>query len=328
MSDSSHVGVARRHAVALAEAAGFGATETGRVALVATELANNLVNHGGGGRLFLQLVANGEAPEIEVLSVDKGPGMNVQESLRDGFSSGGTAGQGLGAIKRLSVDFEIYSRPGAGTVTMARVVGTLDRLQTTTRSRWRWGSLTTPAPGEIAIGDKWALRTHGNDLYAMVADGLGHGPMACEAAEAATREFEDGGFGEIELFMGKAHSALRSTRGAAVAAARCPGASDAMEYLSVGNIAATIIARDGSMKRLMSHNGTVGAEMRSTKTLSYPWRAGDRLVMHSDGLTARWSLAEYPQITDYHPAILAALLFRDHVRGRDDATILVLERPN
>lgn len=325
--DASHVGVARRHAVSLAESADFAETECGQVALIATELANNLVRHAGGGRLLMQVVQNGEAKEIELLSIDNGPGMNVEECLRDGFSSGGTAGQGLGAIKRQSREFEIYSRPGRGCVVLSRVQGTFDRLQPPTLSRWRWGTITVAAPGETAIGDTWRLMPGGDDMCAMMADGLGHGPLASEASEAAAGVLESESFGSLESFFTRAHGVLRSTRGAAVAAAVCPVATDSLRFASVGNISASTMSRDGSSRHLMSHNGTVGAEMRPVKTLKYDWRAGDRLIMHSDGLTTRWSFKDYPDLMEYHPAILCALLFRDHVRGKDDATVLVLERP-
>lgn len=99
-----------------------------------------------------------------------------------------------------------------------------------------------------------------------------------------------------------------------------------MEFTGVGNISASVVSRNGASRGLMSHNGTVGAQMRPVKLLKYDWEAGDRLVMHSDGLSARWSFKDYGDLLEYHPAILSAVLFRDHVRGKDDATVLVLER--
>ncbi|MGV3708556.1 MAG: ATP-binding SpoIIE family protein phosphatase [Gemmatimonas sp.] len=323
----SDIGVARRNAVALAINAGFGETEAGRVALVATELATNLVRHANGGELLLQTVQNGDTREVELLSIDRGPGMNIGNTLRDGFSSGGTAGQGLGAIQRLSEEFDVYSHPGLGCVVLARVSDRIDFTHPPVRSPWRWGTVTVAAPGEIVIGDTWRIKTSGDDMSVLVADGLGHGPLAHAASEKAAEVFEGSAFGSLSAFFTRAHSELRSTRGAAVAVATCPMASNAMDFAGVGNIAGFIVNRAGKSKGLMSHNGTVGAEMRSANSLAYEWMAGDRLVMHSDGLTSRWSFREYPEVLEHHPAILAALLYRDHLRGRDDATVLVLERP-
>lgn len=329
VTDASSVGSVRRQAVALSQRAEFGETETGRVALVATELATNLVRHAGGGRLMLQVI---NETMVEVLSIDSGPGMNVEQALRDGYSSGGTAGQGLGAVRRLSAEFDVYSQPGKGCVVLSRVApkGSLQDQSVFTHSaegeRWRWGAITTPAPGEEAIGDTWRLRSEGNDMSLLVADGLGHGPLAAEASGAAARVFENEGFNAIAGYFTKSHATLRSTRGAAVAVAVCPGEGSQMSYCSVGNVAASILTRGGEHRRLMSHNGTVGAEMRAAKVLSYDWAAGDRLVAHSDGLTTRWTLKEYPDLMLFHPAIVAAVLYRDQLRGRDDATIVVLER--
>ncbi|MEO7359341.1 MAG: ATP-binding protein [Gemmatimonadaceae bacterium] len=324
--EASQVGGLRRQAAALATEAGFGDAETGRVSLIATELANNLVLHAGHGRVLLQLIQNGETRELELLSIDSGPGMNVPASLRDGYSSAGTAGQGLGAISRASDEFEAYSQIDKGTVIMSRVRIASDRLQPPTQSLWRWGAINAAAPGETAIGDTWLLRPNNADMCVMMADGLGHGPLAAEAAHAAAGVFENETFGSLSTFYTRAHALLRSTRGAAIATALCPGAQNTLEFAGVGNISSSIMTRAGTSKHLMSHNGTVGAEMRPVKTLAYDWRAGDRIIMHSDGLTTRWSFKDYPEIMDYHPAIHAALLFRDHVRGKDDATVLVLER--
>ena len=326
VGDASQVGDVRRQAAAMAASAGFGATDTGRVSLIATELANNLVLHAGGGRILSQVIQNGESQDIELLSIDSGPGMMVQESMRDGYSSVGTAGEGLGAIKRASDEFEAYSQQGSGTVIMSRVRPAPDRHQPTAATPWKWGVINVPIKGETAIGDTWRLRANGPDMCVMVADGLGHGPLAMAASQAAAGVFEAEAFGSLATFYARAHNTLRSTRGAAIATALCPGTGDTLEFAGVGNISASVASRGGVSKHLMSHNGTVGAEMRPVRTLPYNWQAGDRIIMHSDGLTTRWSIKDYPGIMDYHPAILSALLFRDHIRGRDDATVLVLER--
>lgn len=324
--ESSHVGQVRRQSAVLSRSAGLDETEAGRVALIATELANNLVQHAGGGRLLLQIFPKDDGKEVELLSIDSGPGMNVEQSLRDGHSTGGTAGQGLGAVTRASDDFEIYSRPGKGTVMMSRVRTAADRTQPMPQVKWKWGAISTPAPGETAIGDTWRLIPNGDDMCIMVADGLGHGPLAAEASQSAASVLESEQFGSLVSFFTRAHTALRPTRGAAVAAALCPGTGNNLQFAGVGNISASVISRSGTSKHLMSNNGTVGAEMRPVQTLTYDWNVGDRIILHSDGLTTRWSHRDYPNIMEYHPAIMNALLFRDHVRGKDDATVVILER--
>lgn len=321
----SDVGAARRHALRVAAEAGLNETQRGRVALIATELGTNLALHGGGGQLLLQDLEVGGGAGMEVLAVDSGPGMaDVAACLRDGFSSGGTSGNGLGAVKRLSDEFDLFTQPGKGTAVLSRVLGSAS--SGTSPKAWRWGAISTPAPGETVVGDSWRFSTSEDGVRLLVADGLGHGPLASAAAECAVGVFEAVTSGGLKPFFERAHVALRPTRGAAVAVAACVRSSSRLHYAGVGNIAGVIVSRGGATRGLMSHNGTVGAEMRSVQELPYEWEVGDRLVMHSDGITSRWQLNAYPGLGAQHPALTTALLHRDFLRGRDDATVVVLER--
>jgi anti-sigma regulatory factor (Ser/Thr protein kinase) len=96
--DASQPGEVRRAAAALASAHAFGETAAGRVALVVTEAATNLVKHAGGGEILLRVVLEGEEAFIEVLALDKGGGMrNVVECQRDGYSTSGVQARASGA---------------------------------------------------------------------------------------------------------------------------------------------------------------------------------------------------------------------------------------
>src|SRR5688572_9669438 len=91
VTESSQVGQARRVVSHLAEQAGLGETERGKVALVATELGNNLLRHAGGGHLLLRAFVTDGGRTAEVLAVDSGPGMvDVERCFEDGFSTAGT----------------------------------------------------------------------------------------------------------------------------------------------------------------------------------------------------------------------------------------------
>jgi anti-sigma regulatory factor (Ser/Thr protein kinase) len=325
VAEISDVGTARRHALRIAADASLDETQRGRVAVIATELATNLVRHGRGGQLIMQDLHVGGGQGMEVIAIDSGPGMADKDAcMRDGFSSGGTRGNGLGAVRRLSDEFDIFSHPGQGTVVLSRVAG--GAAGTPSPSAWRWGAISTPAPGETAIGDSWRLSNGDDEVRLLIADGLGHGPLASEAAESAVGVFEAAGSGSLKPFFERAHAKLRSTRGAAVAVASCVRDSTRINYAGVGNISGVIVGRGGATRGLMSHNGTVGAEMRAVQELPYEWSVGDRLVMHSDGIATRWQLGAYPGLATLHPAVTTALLYRDFLRGRDDATVVVLER--
>ena len=101
IQEASQVGEARRAASALARLLNFKATEIEKVAIVTTELASNLVKHTKGGHLLIQPLEQQGISGIELLSLDQGPGMtNVAACLRDGYSTAGSRGEGLGAIQR------------------------------------------------------------------------------------------------------------------------------------------------------------------------------------------------------------------------------------
>jgi anti-sigma regulatory factor (Ser/Thr protein kinase) len=319
--DASDVAEARRVATRLTSRIGFNEVESGHVALIATELASNLVKHAKSGRIVVSLLQRGSAVGFEVKALDSGPGIaSVTESLRDGYSTSGTAGTGLGAVKRLAQEFDIYSAPGKGTAVLARVwSGTPSRSED---ASFEFGAVCLPFPGETVSGDGWEIDASRGKCTCVVVDGLGHGPSAAQAAEAAlaiTREQHGKTPAEI---VERAHGALRSTRGAAIAVAEIDPENKIVRFCGVGNIAARI-ANTGKPRHMVSYNGIVGQEARKIIEFTYPWGVDALLVMHSDGLTARWDFASYSALLRRHPALIAGVLYRDYGRGRDDATVLV-----
>jgi len=320
VSEASQIGEVRREATRMAERAKLGPTEQGAVALAATELATNLSRYASSGRMFLQTIALGGRDYIELVATDSGPGMaDVNQCVRDGFSTGGTSGTGLGAVKRLSAEFDIYSTPGRGTSVLARIG---PRGHRTPPSRFRWGGLGTAAPLESVSGDAWEVAERDGAIALMIADGLGHGPVAAEASTRAVEAFAAHAFSGPATFCERTHQALAGTRGAAVALAHV-SAGRTLTYAGVGNISGSIVSAERS-RGLLSQNGTAGYQMRTVKSITHPWPEQGCLVMHSDGLTSRWSLADYPGLLRRHPTLIASTLFRDCVRGRDDATVVVI----
>lgn len=320
VSEANQIGEARRAAVRAAAAIGFDEVGCGEVAIVASELATNLAHHARDGRLFIQGLTLPAGPCIELLSVDSGPGMaDVGRCLSDGYSTAGTPGNGLGAIRRLSTTFDIYSRVDSGTVVLSRVVR---RPQPATRrATYEWGALSTPAPRESVSGDAWRVAERDGDILVMVADGLGHGLHAAEAAQRAARCFDERANDEPLAHVESAHRALVGSRGAAIACAHI--ARTSVRYSGVGNISGTVVNANRN-RGMANQNGTAGVQMRKAQQFEYEWPAQGLLVMHSDGLTNRWSLDIYPGLIIRHPAIVAAVLWRDCGRGRDDATIVVV----
>jgi hypothetical protein len=147
--------------------------------------------------------------------------------------------------------------------------------------------------------------------------------LAAVAVEAATKGFESNPGGDCTRLMEDIHRALAPTRGAAVAIARVDVALRLVRFVGVGNIAAALYSQ-GTVRRMVSHNGTAGHIAPRIREFTYPWSADATVILHSDGLSAKWDLDAYPGLAASHPSLIAGVLFRDHRRGRDDAAIVVM----
>jgi anti-sigma regulatory factor (Ser/Thr protein kinase) len=319
VSEISQVGQARRLAAFWAADAGWNESDVGRLGLAVTEIATNLCKHARNGRLLL-----GHDPRsdlFECMSIDDGPGMrDVEASFRDGHSTSGSSGIGLSAIRRLAHEFDLHSDE-RGTVLFARIArGGAKPLA----SSWSHGAICKPVHTERACGDGWSLHCDARGASMLLVDGLGHGPDAEVAADAAIHAFA-AQTGDPQQVLDRTELAMRGTRGGAVAVAAIDLDAGRLDYAGIGNISGTVI--DGERRSgLVSHHGIVGGNMRKAKMLRYDWPGHATLVMHSDGLQSRWSLDAYTGWRIRHPAVVAGLLYRDFARNNDDVTVFVLRR--
>lgn len=320
VEDSSQIGEARRLAMRLAAEAGFDESARSDIGIVATEAATNVVRHAGRGEVLITAVNGPTGAGLELVCVDHGPGMSdVDAAMRDGFSSRGTMGGGFGGMRRLADDFSIYSAPGVGTALVCRF---WSRGGPGLADGALWAGLAVPVPGESECGDAWSIVHRDFGTALLLADGLGHGASAAKAAETAVRIFREQASFEPERVLGVLPAGLRSTRGAAAAVALIDGQRREIRYAGIGNISAAIFTGEGT-RSLVSHNGTLGVQMRKAQEFVYPWSSGSLLVAHSDGLGSRWKLERYPGLYRQDPALVGALLYRDHARRRDDVSVVV-----
>lgn len=318
--DSSDVAEARRLATRVASGADFSEVEAGNIALVATELATNLLKHANHGRIIVRVLQQSKKAGLELIALDQGPGISdLAQSMRDGYSTAGSPGTGLGAVNRLASEFDIHSLPDKGTAVLARLW--FDRTSQPANPEIEFGIVCLPMPGQEVSGDDWRVESLAGKSICTLADGLGHGADAAIAARAAVEtalKYRDKAPAEI---VERAHGALRSTRGAALAVGEIDPAKKLLRFCGVGNIVA-IILTNGGIRHLVSYNGIVGHEARKIAEFTYPWSPDSLLIMHSDGLGTRWDLRTYPALMQRHPALVAGVLFRDFWRGRDDVTVL------
>lgn len=318
ITDASSVGEARRRALLAAQRLGFDEERSGGLAVLATESSRNVLLHGGGGEVVISGIQEEGKVLARILALDRGPGIaNVAQAMADGYSTGGTMGSGMGAMRRMATALEVFTGKN-GTVLL------IELGEPAAGGRLRIAGMAVPFPGERLCGDGWAMHRTAERTVVMLADGLGHGIDAAEAAQEAVATFrkrQDLAPGEI---LGYLHDALRKTRGAVAAVAEIRPAERVLTYAGVGNISAVVLAAGGS-RSLVSHNGTLGMVTARIQEFRTPWTEDGILVLHSDGLQSKWDLASYAGLMARHPAVIGGTLLRDFRRKRDDASVVVVK---
>ena len=330
ISEMSGVVEARQKAMTICEAQGFDESLTGKVAIIVTELATNLVKHAGEGDILIRPYNVAEILGIECLALDRGQGIkDIGRSLQNGYSTGGSPGNGLGAVRRLSSTFDLFSQPGKGTAVLARIDNESPAHESHPQHlqfspNLKIGVVCLPVLPDEPCGDGWDVIRLRDRTVILVVDGLGHGLEASEVQVEAIRIFRKNKGGTPAEILQRLHASLKSTRGGAVAIAVIDERNGKITFTGAGNISGQII--NGPVTRnMVSLNGTAGVEIRKFQEFSYPWESESLLILHSDGLTTQWDLENYPGLARKHPSLIAGVLYRDHARGKDDVTVLAVK---
>lgn len=318
ITDTSSVGEVRRRALSAAQRLGFDETRSGELALLATEASRNVLVHGGGGQVVLAGMNEGNGPVVRILALDNGSGIpNLGQAMADGYSTAGTPGSGLGAMKRIANVLDIFSGKG-GTVVMLDL-GEFPHLE-----NLQIAGMAVPFPGEKLCGDGWSYHFAPERTLILLVDGLGHGWGAAEAAKEAIAAFQKG----IKLKPGDIlqdiHDALRKTRGAVAAVVEIRPREQTLLFTGVGNISCSMLSK-GKSQSFVSHNGTLGLRISKIQEFRSEWPSDGVLVLHSDGLQSKWDLGSYAGLVARHPAIVGGVLLRDFRRLRDDASVVVVK---
>jgi anti-sigma regulatory factor (Ser/Thr protein kinase) len=339
VADEAQVGAARRAVHSFARRVGFTERELAEIDIVVQEIGTNAARYASGGGLVHFTAPLGAEPGLELFYSDKGPGIpDIERAVRDGVTTGGSLGAGLGAIRRLMHEFDYYS-----TVPAPRARGGSAPLRRTTHGtallcrKWveaarleqhhaatarRYGAWSRPRPGETDNGDAYFVRRRSGATLLAVVDGLGHGHGAQEASRAALEVLSAWqGEGLEEVFQ-KAHDRLRPTRGAVMGACVVDTRRGAFYYAGVGNVEVRVFNSPEPI-RPVSANGTLGARLGRLRVWQFPWAEGGTVVLASDGLSASWDIGDYPGLLQKSPQLMAGILMRDYCRDSDDATVLV-----
>jgi anti-sigma regulatory factor (Ser/Thr protein kinase)/serine/threonine protein phosphatase PrpC len=338
IKDEAQVGTARRAVHRFASALDFNETDVAELDIVVQEMGTNAARYAvGGGWLHYTTPLGADAGGIELFYWDAGPGIyNLDRAIRDGVSTSGSLGAGLGAIRRLMDEFDVYStlrttqrlsmtqrRTSHGTVMLARKW--LNKEGDETKGRGdahRFGVWSRPHPGEDKNGDAYFILERGRRTLLAVIDGLGHGPGAKEASDVAVDRLDEWMGEPLDEVLPALHDALRATRGAVIGAAIIDNGAERFHYSGVGNVMVRVYGAPEHTTPV-SANGTLGARLGQLRVWTYPWAEGATLIMASDGLSASWDIESYPGILQRTPQLLAGVLMRDYGRNADDATVLV-----
>ncbi len=320
----AEVGAARRQTLAYAAELGFPAQTGESLALVASELATNLLKHAQGGVLVLTPVSEPGRQGLQIETLDDGPGIaDLNEALTDGFSTTGSCGYGLGSVNRLMDELDIQSRRGQGTHVTSR--------------KWRRdfspspgacpldiGVASRPKPGLDVNGDAFVIKRWNSSVLVGVIDGLGHGESAHRAAQAA-RDYVENHFDQPleRIFAGTGH-ACRGTRGCVMALALLDWGQGWIGFASVGNIEARVISHNGPL-HFPVRRGVIGMNAPEPHVTRHDWASDNLLLLHSDGLPSHWNWEDFPGLLNLPASQMTQRLLRHLARETDDATALIVK---
>lgn len=339
IKDAAQVGAARRVIHGFASRIGFEENQLAEIDIVVQEIGTNAVSYAASGGWLHFTTPLTILPGIELFYWDTGPVIyDLDRAVRDGISTGGSLGAGLGAIRRLMDEFDVYStvrttarlslaeqrRTNHGTALLSRKwLGARDEQPQTARTA-RIGAWSRPRPNETDNGDAYFIRTRNERTLYAVVDGLGHGSGAKKASDVALDSLDEWRGEPLEQVIQAAHEALRATRGAVMSVVMIDAEAHSFECAGVGNVMVRVFNAPERIAPIPT-NGTLGARLGQIRVWKYKWVEGATCVMASDGVSASWEMDLYPGLLNRSPQLMAGVLMRDYGRTSDDATVLVIK---
>ena len=282
--------------------------------LVASELGQNQLRHARDGRIAVRAIDGG----LEIIAVDRGQGLaDVAGALDDAPRTSGSLGVGLGSVRRLSSGLDIDVRIGEGTRFVACV------LDLEAPRRREIGIYGRPFEGEPASGDHAFYARDGDGLLVGLCDGLGHGPDARKASDAAVAYAVAHLREAPAVLVEGCHGALHGTRGVVMAVARIGAGT--MDVASVGNVDVQLVARRAS-RRFGGSSAIVGGRPGPTRVRgeSAPLAEDEVVLLSSDGIRSKLSIEADLMLLRAHPAVIAQRVLERFGRDNDDALVLVV----
>ena len=324
LDDRSYLSVLKRDVHRLAIQSGLPEKRIAEIDIVVAELGSNILKHGGGGEVLIMLTEH-PVPAIEIIGIDNGPGItDLNRMMKDGISTTKTLGQGLGAMQRLSDYLQVYSVKGWGTIVLTRfflkpqpVIPVKQVVEIRT--------ILVPKPGEKVCGDGFYIGVDRTGIRLLVGDGLGHGPEANKAVNAAINSFRYCMLQELSEVIRQIHIDVKNTRGLVGTLASFNFKEQRWRVCGVGNIH-TRMWTSTNAKTYLPYNGIIGHNLpRTINEQACEEGADQLLLLCSDGIRTRWDMNKYPGIFRYDMSILAAAIYKDHARKTDDMSVVIVK---
>lgn len=322
-SDRSYYAIIKKEVHNLALSAGFDDKRIAELDIIVAEITSNLHKYADNGELLLGHFKHSDNEYIELISLDTGPGMHdLPRMMADGFSTTNTMGHGLGSIKRLSDQFDIFSAKGWGTILLSRVYKSAP-VKSRQKKAVQVRAIVVAKPSETLSGDGYYVKVTDPYVKVMLADGLGHGPEANLAVNEAVKAFKlCPSHSPIEIIR-YIHPEVRKTRGLVATIAVFDLKEQTITIAGVGNISAKLLG--GLLtKSPLAYNGIIGHNIPNTMN-DQRMRLEDfnQLILCSDGMRSRWEINKHPGLTRCDGTLQAAAIYKDYARRTDDMSVLI-----
>ncbi|HEX2568025.1 MAG TPA: SpoIIE family protein phosphatase [Polyangia bacterium] len=328
--DAASVSEAREWVRAEGAAAGLDKVVIESLVLAMSELGHNQLVHAGGGSVAVTRVERSGVPGLEIIAADQGPGIrdpaaglldrpSLSAMSPPAGAGSGSLQAGLAAVRRLTEEVDIDVRWGEGSCVRVR------RFASPMPRRREVAVLGRALPGERISGDDAGVVRHGDTLILGVADGLGHGLEAREPSALAVDTLLQHAHEAPCDLLERCHRELQGTRGAMMTVVHIDEARQEIEHSGAGDVSARI-CRYRDERRLGGTARTLGrAELRPRpcRPDKAELQGGDVVVLFTDGLSSRLTLAETPGLLREHPILIAQQLMLSFARDNDDALIVV-----
>ncbi len=329
--DESGLLLLRSKIRAVSRRKGFSETIREKMELVCNEMVTNQIKHANESGMVQLWERGGTSPALDIFALDYGPGIqDLEHAKKDGTTTTGTMGRGLGAITRLSTNSEIYTveeDPGQdsrwhGTAIWAQ----FSPSRKTSKSSLQHGLYLRPFQDSFYNGDFISVQNGSQQIKWLHMDGLGHGKEAEKAVHSAHEVLELDV--NIEQRLEILSKQLQTGRGAVGILAEIDTNADSASISGVGDMTACMIC-NGEKKKFALASGILGHQHRSIEVIDFPFPQQALFITASDGIRGSWNLNTLPQLWRLHPQMIALVM--GHVLGRnnDDRSLVVIRKtPN